>query len=300
MDFLSEKGKDRFAIGLIFVSPACFASNMLLAKAMSGTFPPMSMAVSRWLVVALFLGLVLWPQLRMHYRQILAEWKSVLVLGGLGMGLCGGPIYLAGTLTTATNIGLIYAVCPLVIVLLSVTVLGAPAKWLPISGVLAGFAGVVLILTKGQISVLAELSFNQGDVLVVMGTIAFAVYSLGLKHVPTKLPPLIRFGAMAFAGALWHLPFFFWEAVIEGQIVEMSGQIILVILTLVFVSSLGAYLSFGYIVQRLGATQAGAILFISPLYIAVLAVLLLDETLSFYHFWGMGLILPGLWLANRK
>ncbi len=300
MRFLSEAGKDRLAIALIFVSPACFSSNMLLARAMAGIFPPVSMAVARWLLVALFLAAVLWPLLRRHYQQILAEAKSLIFLGGLGMGLCGAPIYLAGTLTTATNIGLIYAVCPLVILTISITMFGTPVRLLPVTGVLAGLAGVILILIRGDLTVLTSLSFNSGDLLVVVGTLAFAVYSLGLKYLKTNLPPLVRFGAMAFCGALWHLPFLIWEAVVQGQTVSPTGQIILVVIVLVFVSSLGAYLSYGFIVDRLGATQAGAVLYISPLYSAFFAVLLLDEVLSAYHLVGMALILPGLWLANRS
>ena len=52
-------------------------------------------------------------------------------------------------------------------------------------------------------------------------------------------------------------------------------------------------------VSELGATLAGTILFLSPVYNAVLAVTLLGEVLTQYHFVGLALILPGLWLANR-
>ena len=101
-----------------------------------------------------------------------------------------------------------------------------------------------------------------------MGTLAFAVYSVGLKQVKTTLPPLLRLGVMAFFGAIWHLPFV-------------------------------AYVSFGVVVSELGATRAGTILFLSSVYNAPLAVTLLGEVLAQYHFVGLALILPSLWLANR-
>ena len=105
-----------------------------------------------------------------------------------------------------------------------------------------------------------------------MGTLAFAVYSVGLKQVKTTLPPLLRLAVMAFFGAIWHLP---------------------------FVASLGTYMSFGVVVSELGATRAGTILFLSPVYNAVLAVTLLGEVLAQYRFVGLALILPSLRLANR-
>lgn len=93
------------------------------------------------------------------------------------MGLCGAAIYLAGTLATTTNIGLIYAVCPLIILMLSVYVFSASIKL----GQLAGLVGVLIIIIKGDVSVITGLQFNGGDLLVVMETLAFAVYSVGLK-----------------------------------------------------------------------------------------------------------------------
>jgi drug/metabolite transporter (DMT)-like permease len=42
------------------------------------------------------------------------------------------------------------------------------------------------------------------------------------------------------------------------------------------------------------------ILYISPIYSTVLAVMLLGETIANYHLVGIALILPGLWLANLR
>ena len=122
------------------------------------------------------------------------------LLGGLGMGLCGAPIYLAGTVTTATNIGLIYAVCPLIILTLSAYVFSISIKLGQLAGLIAGLCGVLIIIINGDVSVITTMQFNGGDLLVVMGTLAFAVYSVGLKQVKTNLPPLLRLGVIAFLG----------------------------------------------------------------------------------------------------
>ena len=168
-----------------------------------------------------------------------------------------------------------------------------------LAGLTAGLVGVLIIIIKGNVSVITGLQFNGGDLLVVMGTLAFAVYSVGLKQVKTTLPPLLRLGVMAFFGAIWHLPFVAYEVFLQHDIVTLTPQIFGVAFILVFVASLGAYVSFGVVVSELGATRAGTILFLSPVYNAVLAVTLLGEVLAQYHFVGLALILPGLWLANR-
>ena len=272
---------------------------MIIARAMAGIFPPAAMGLTRWGLVALFLAIILFPHVRQHVAGIRTEWRSLALLGGLGMGLCGAPIYLAGTVTTATNIGLIYAVCPLIILTLSAYVFSISIKLGQVAGLIAGLCGVLVIIIKGDVSVITTMQFNGGDLLVVMGTLAFAVYSVGLKQVKTTLPPLLRLGVMAFFGAVWHLPFVAYEVFIQHNIVTLTPQIFGVAFILVFVASLGAYLSFGVVVSELGATRAGTILFLSPVYNAVLAVTLLGEVLAQYHFVGLALILPGLWLANR-
>ena len=86
---------------------------------------------------------------------------------------------------------------------------------------------------------------------------------------------------------------------ITARLMAGIPQIFGVAFILVFVASLGAYVSFGVVVLELGATRADTILFLSPIYNAVLAVTLLGEVLARYHFAGLALILPSLWLANR-
>jgi drug/metabolite transporter (DMT)-like permease len=48
----------------------------------------------------------------------------------------------------------------------------------------------------------------------------------------------------------------------------------------------------------LGAAKGGLILYLNPLYVAVLAWIFLGEPLQFYHYLGAALILPGIFLVN--
>ena len=90
------------------------------------------------------------------------------------------------------------------------------------------------------------------------------------------------------------------EIAIRGPWPDLTWAIAGAIFTLVFSASLGAYLSYGFIVSRLGATIAGATLYLAPIYAAGLAILLLGERLELYHLLGGALILPGLWLVSQR
>lgn len=300
MPLLSESMRDKIAWAFVFICPAFFASNMLIARGMNGVFPPIAMAFARWFFVGLLIFIALFFMRQLPWAHLRAEWKRVLFLASLGMGLCGGPVYLGGELTTAMNIGLIYSAAPLLIALMAFVVFGERlSKW-QMLGMVFGLIGVVVILTRADASRLASLSFNQGDLWIVLATTSFAIYSLGLKYSPTSLTQIQRFGAMALGGALWHLPFVLGEIAERGPWPELTLSIWGALFLLVFSASLGAYLTYGFIVSRLGATIAGATLFLAPVYAAGLAILLLGERLELFHLIGGALILPSLWLVSQR
>ena len=119
MAIFSDIIKDKIAWAFVVICPAFFASNMLIARGMNGVFPPLSMAFSRWFFVGLLILATLAMLGRLPVAKLRSEFKQIMLLASLGMGLCGGPVYLAGELTTATNIGLIYSAAPLLIALMA-------------------------------------------------------------------------------------------------------------------------------------------------------------------------------------
>ena len=61
----------------------------------------------------------------------------------------------------------------------------------------------------------------------------------------------------------------------------------------------GAYLAYATLQKTLGAARAGLTLYLSPLYAAAVAALVLGEPVEWYHALGAAVILPGIYLAAR-
>ena len=72
------------------------------------------------------------------------------------------------------------------------------------------------------------------------------------------------------------------------------------IFILIFISSFAAYVSYSKIIAILGAAKAGMVLYLSPIYVALFAILLLGESLAWFHIIGCLLIIPGVWLTSFK
>jgi drug/metabolite transporter (DMT)-like permease len=166
------------------------------------------------------------------------------------------------------------------------------------AGVLMCMAGVVLIVARGDPAVLAGLRFTIGDLWILLGAAAWSVYSVLLRHLPSRLPLLLRFAGMTLAGMLALAPFYALETA-SGRTMRFDAHDVGTVLFLAFVTGLGAFLAHAQLTALLGTRRTGLLLYIIPIYNAVLAMLVLGEQLHLYHLAGTLLILPGVYLATR-
>ena len=115
----SRRTTGRAAAGalLVFVVPALWSVNYLIARWAPGVIAPHALALGRWIVATLLLAGCCWPELLAKRGRIRAEWTHFLVLGALGMWICGAFVYIGGRSTSAVNLGLLYGAAPVLIAL---------------------------------------------------------------------------------------------------------------------------------------------------------------------------------------
>lgn len=290
-------GPALFAYGLLLMAPLMMASNVVIGRAAAEIMPPVGLAFWRWsLAFVLMLPLAgagLW-----RYRQVLRrEWPVLLVLGALGMGVCGAFVYVGLKTTTATNAGLIYAASPALILLVSAVFRGEAVRPRQVAGIVIAVAGVAAILARGDISALLALRFTTGDLWVLGATIAWAVYSVMLKRQALQMPTFVLFAAITAAGVLCLAPFYLAET-LAGRPVAWTPEALLSVAGVAVFASVLAYSSYQKGVTLIGPARAGPFMYLMPAYAAVLAMLFLDERLALFHLVGFALILTGVMLAS--
>ena len=107
--------RTRIAQLLVFVTPSLWAANYVIARLSVGVIEPHALAFFRWLVALLLMLPIAWPALRANWPAWRREWRDLLVFGALGMWICGAFVYIAARTTSGTNIGLVYAISPVLI-----------------------------------------------------------------------------------------------------------------------------------------------------------------------------------------
>jgi drug/metabolite transporter (DMT)-like permease len=293
---MTEQARIRWAYLLLLTAPAMFAGNQIMARALGGSIPPNALAFWRWGVAALIMTIITRRELWAGRRIILDEAPVLAILGFLGVVVCGPPVYIAGVTTSATNIALIYAASPIVIVAVSALAYHerlTPARAL---GIALAVVGLLVVITKGDVSVLTQLRFVLGDLWVAGAMLGWSVYVLILQHRPSRLDPMARFAAICLFGTTLLAPFTLWEGLAVAT-PDLDRRTIGAVLFLALVPAVGAYQAYAFAQRVLGPGRTSLGMYLGPLYVALLAWLAIGEPIRLYHWSGGALILAGLWRA---
>ncbi len=295
----SLQKQTRQALILLWVVPALWTVNYIVARKAPGVIGPHLLALGRWGLAALVLVVLAHTELWAERNNIAKVWWQYLILGALGMLICGAWVYQGARSTQAMNIALIYAASPVLISLGSVWMLGESFGKRQAAGVALALVGVVHVVVKGQWVALSTVQFVIGDLWIVAATIAWAAYALLQKKWPSPLNATARLAAICLGGVAVLLPFSIWE-LFQPDLTVWGTQAFWLIVVAGLVPGLGAYWIYGWAQKILGANRVAVALYLGPLYAAVTTWLFLGEAPGWHHFFGGVLILPGVFLVMRK
>lgn len=289
----------RLALALIWITPAFWAVNYIVARKAPGVVDPHVLALGRWAIAGALLGFAaraeLWRE-RAHLRQ---AWWQYLVLGAFGMVVCGAWVYLGARTTVAMNIALIFACAPILIVVGAALWLGESMRRVQVLGVALALAGVAHVVLKGQWSALGGLRLVPGDAWIALATVAWAAFSLLQKMWPSPLGATARLAAMSAGGVVLLLPFAAWELT-GPQALSWSWQASLLVLAAAIIPGVGAYWIHGWSQRVLGASRVAMTLYLSPLYAALASWAVLSESLGLHHLAGAAFIFSGVLMVTRS
>ena len=286
------------AIVVMVLTPLFFSTNLIFGRGVIGEVAPFTLAMIRWAAVAL----VLTPFVLLEWEKSRALMSGhprfVLLLGFLGMWVCGGMVYFGLQQTTATNGTLIYTTSSVFILLLDAAYNRRPITLRQAAGSALALCGVATIVFRGDPAAVLDLDFNIGDLIFVATSMCWAVYSLLLRSPRVTLPSdLALLSLTAATGAVLLLPLALWEYW-AGAPMPTTPQAWRGIAGIVVFSSLFAFLGFQFGVRRLGASTAGVFMYLLPVYGVAMAVIFLGEEIHPYHLAGVVFVMGGVVIAT--
>jgi drug/metabolite transporter (DMT)-like permease len=274
-----------------------WAGNFVVGRAVVGHLPPVTLACLRWALATLILLPFAWGDLK---RDAPAIWRHRLLIvffGVIGAGSYNTLSYLGLSSTEALNGLVLNAAGPMFIAAAAWALFGDRVTTGQTIGLATGFAGVLIIIAKGDLASLAGFRFNPGDALIIAASITWAVYTAYLR----KRPHIgwLSFNVSTFAvAALGNAPLALVELGL-GHTVEVSAASFAAIAYVAIFPSLLAYIFYNRGVELLGPARAGLYLFLIPVFGALLAVAFLGERLHPFHAAGFAFIIAGVLIGNR-
>lgn len=283
---------------LVTVSMFFFASNVIIGRAVHLDIPPLGLSNWRWIAASiLFLPLGLGP-VRRQWQLIVANWKRLLLMS-VAMVVFGNTlVYVGLQYTTALNGGIMPVSRPVVILSLTWLMLGTAITRGQVAGVAIAMLGVLTIVLRGDLSALAELRFNSGDLLLFAANVGISVYQVLLSMAPRELHPNALLQVIMTMGAVMLLPFYALETVFIRP-VEFTAVSVSSILAVAIFPSIIAISLINRGIVALGPGRVGIMNYLSPVFIAIMAIWLLGETPHLYHGVAISLVIVGILVANR-
>jgi drug/metabolite transporter (DMT)-like permease len=160
------------------------------------------------------------------------------------------------------------------------------------------FAGILVIINRGDLATLSRFSFNPGDLVVLLAMPTWGVYSVLVRRRPPELDPLALVFVISLIGAALLAPIFGLEAWLFAT-PTFGWRSIASVLYVACFASIGAYLCWNRGVELVGPNKAGFTIHLLPAFGTMLAVATLGEDVHLFHAVGIATILLGVWLATR-
>ncbi len=300
---MSNAQDSRFRQGLwpyamIMAAAFILASNHIIGRWVQGDMPPMGIGFWRLFIATVvlmpFVGRSVWAK-RGLIRQ---HWKLFLVMA-VALGPFGNAaVYVAYHFTTAINGGVVSTAQPVATVLITFFLFRESVTRIQTLGIVLATAGVFVILSRGDLSVLATLKPNIGDLIMLAAMFGFAVHNSLLRKIPPSFTTAEILLSVQCFSMLVMLPLYVTETIVfkpmpvtwEAAAVMAWVGIGVAIVAVGFTNTA---------VLAIGANKATISNYIRALLTALLAVLILGERPELFHLVAFAFVVAGVVMLGR-
>ena len=285
---------------LMLAGSALFWSgNFVMGRAFAGDIAPITLSYLRWSVALVCFLPFSWRAVWAQREVIRQHWLLLFFMGTLGVAGFNTFAYLGLHSTSATNALLINSFIPILIILLSRIYPGVAVPPLRFVGILVSTAGVLTLVSRGEMANLLAFRINSGDLWVLGAAFIWAVYSISLRWRPLAITAPVFLSVTMIVGVLVLSPIS-WFNLNHEPAFEFSAGNMLAIAYVALFASIGAYMFWNQGVKVVGAGTAGQFIHLMPVFGTTMAVVFLSEQLYWFHLAGAAAIALGIILSLRS
>lgn len=283
------------AIFLACTASFFWAANAIVGKMVVATLPAFTFSQFRWFLAFAILAPFGVRKIVEQIGWYKAHFWPLIGLSILSVTLYNTFQYWALEYTQPLNVGALLAMLPVFIAIVASLFGGvkqSAAQWSAIS---IAVLGALLVVTKGQWSLLNEAGAGVGEALLVIAMLSWSFYTVLLK----KLAPegISAVGMLSFfmgVGSLFILPFWAYDIVTAGTVIVPPKELWWAILFVAIFPSIVSYFCWMTAVKLSNATTAGLMMTTAPLFNALLSLWVLNLAVSTMQWVGIVIVIVGV------
>ena len=248
-----------------------------------------------WIILIAFT----YKEIYKNLAYIKKNWLVISFMGVITISTFNSVVYFALNHTQVVNAVLMLAAIPAATIVLSSFMNIEKTNIFQILGLLLSLIGIGSIISNGNIDKIISLSFNKGDLWMIVCVVTWSLYSTLLKKKQFKFSQFALIQLMVSAGIIFLIPQFFYEQSM-GLELNINKAFLLILFYVVIFPAIAAYYFWQKGIEIIGPNRATMFIQLMPLFSAVLAIIIFKEKFELYHFTGAVFILTGIYLSNRK
>ena len=260
------------------------------------TIPPFTMAAARFLAAGAIL--YAWGRRRGAPKPTAAQWRSAAAIGVLLLLLGNGGVVWAETRVPSGLAALMVGAEPLWAALLDWVRPGGRRPSLGVAvGLLAGFAGVALLIAPGELG--GKAVDPIGAIVLTIAAVGWAIGSIYSRHADTPKNPLLATGINMLAGSA-ALGI---AAVMNGEIgrlhpAAISARSLLALAYLIVFGAVVGFTAYIWLLRNTTLAKASTYAYVNPVVAVILGWLILGEPITARTMLAAAVIVTGVILIT--
>ncbi len=292
--------KNYLAYLFLILATLFWSGNFIVGKfATLFQIPPLTLNVFRWIAVWFILIPFTYKEIYNNLPYIKKNWLVISFMGVITISTFNSVVYFALNYTQVINAVLMLAAIPAATIVLSSLMKIEKTNIYQLLGLLLSIIGIGSIISNGDIQTIISLSFNRGDLWMLVCVITWSLYSTLLKKYKFNFSQFTLIQLMVSVGILFLIPQFFYEKSIGLEIYYNKAFFLILFYVVVF-PAIAAYYCWQKGIEIIGPNRSTMFIQLMPLFSAVMAIIIFKEKFELYHFAGAIFILTGIYLSNRK
>ncbi|QTX04192.1 DMT family transporter [Agromyces archimandritae] len=279
------------SLAFLVLANLFWAGNFVFGAVAVEQVDPISLTWMRWLGAAPILIVLALAIERPAWRTVFADWPRQILLALLGMiGFCV-LTYEAFRHTSPMDASLINAINPALIAIAAAGFARTRVGGRAIAGLLISLAGVLLVLTKGDLAALAGFRLNLGEGIMIVAVVVWSAYTLLGRTSPT--PPITGSALQGSIALVLLSP----VVAVTGLTVPAAPEVWANVAYIAVFPSVLSFMLWNLAVRDLGAGPAGITLNLMPVFVALIG-LTVGLPITLDQLAGGALVIAGVLLTN--